>query len=127
MLIILTAATVLIITNGIIGYFIRRMLSKTSEESSLKSFSIIVAVKNEEEKIETLLRTLTKLDYPAELFEVIFIDDNSKDGTFDSVSQKINGLKNFSVLKLQSENKSGKRNALELGISKSRTSVYFDY
>ena len=46
MLIILIAATVLIIANGIIGYFIRRMFSKTSEESSLKSFSIIVAAKN---------------------------------------------------------------------------------
>jgi cellulose synthase/poly-beta-1,6-N-acetylglucosamine synthase-like glycosyltransferase len=50
---------------------------------------------------------------------VIFIDDNSKDGTYDNISEKIKGFDIFSVYQLQSENKSGKRNALELGISKS--------
>jgi len=65
------------------------------------------------------LSSLNKLDYPGEFFEVIFIDDNSSDGTYKTISEKTKEFENFNVYKLQSENKSGKRNALELGISKS--------
>lgn len=119
MIIIITAIVFLIIVNGIIAITLKKVTSQSSVGSNQKSISIIIALKNEEEKIESLLATLNKLDYPAENFEVIFIDDSSKDGTFDNISEKIKELDNFSVYKLSTENKSGKRNALELGISQS--------
>ena len=50
---------------------------------------------------------------------MIFIDDNSADSTYEIISEKIKEIDNFKVYKLQNENKSGKRNALEVGISKS--------
>jgi cellulose synthase/poly-beta-1,6-N-acetylglucosamine synthase-like glycosyltransferase len=105
--------------NGIIALTLKKVTSQAPVLSNLKSISIIIALKNEEEKIETLLASLNELDYPAENFEVIFIDDNSINGTYDNISEKIKGFDNFNVYQLQSENKFGKRNALELGISKS--------
>lgn len=119
MLIIIAAIAFLLILNGIIAITLKKATSKSSVVSNQKSISIIIALKNEEEKIETLIASLNELDYPAENLEVIFIDDNSTDGTYDNISEKIKGFDNFSVYQLRSENKSGKRNALELGISKS--------
>ena len=119
MVIIITAILFLLILNGIIILSLKKVISQSSTKSELKSISIIIALKNEEEKIETLLASLNELNYPTELFEVIIVDDNSKDGTYETISEKIKGLDNFYLYKQQSENKSGKRNALELGISKS--------
>ncbi len=119
MVIIITAIVFLIILNGIIALSLKKVISQSSTRSKLKSISIIIALKDEEEKIETLLASINELDYPKEFFEVIFMDDNSKDGTYATISEKIKGFDNINVYKLQSENKSGKRNALKLGISKS--------
>jgi len=119
MIIIITAIMLLIILNGIIALSLKKITTQSSAGSSLKSITIIIALKNEEEKIETLLSSLNDLDYPKEFFEVIFIDDNSTDGTYETISEKIKEIDNFNVYKLQSINKTGKRNALEFGISKS--------
>ena len=43
------------------------------------SFSIIVPFRNEAENLPKLLHTLSFLDYPNELFEVILVDDESDD------------------------------------------------
>jgi len=119
MIIITTALILIIILNGIIALTLKMKSSPSSVESNLKRISIIIALKNEEEKIESLVASLNSLDYPTEFFEVILIDDNSEDDTYEIIAEKINELGSFSVYNLQSENKSGKRNALELGISKS--------
>ncbi|RKY94759.1 MAG: hypothetical protein DRQ01_01590 [Ignavibacteriae bacterium] len=118
-MIIIAAIVLLIILNGIIALSLKKITPQSSAGSSLKSITIVIALKNEEEKIETLLPSLNDLDYPTEFFEVIFIDDNSADSTYETISEMIKGFENFNVYKLQNENKSGKRNALELGISKS--------
>jgi len=119
MVTVIIAIVLLVILNGIIVLSLKKVTSQSSAGSNLKSISIIIALKNEEEKIETLLASLNSLNYPTEFFEVTFIDDNSKDSTYETISKKIKGFDNFNVYKLQSEYKSGKRNALELGISKS--------
>ncbi len=118
-MVIIAAILFLILLNGILALSLKKITSQSTIESNQNRISIIIALKNEEENIETLLSSLNKIDYPAELFEVIFIDDNSIDNTYESNAEKIKGFDSFSVYKLQSQNKSGKRNALELGISKS--------
>ncbi|HEY6143841.1 MAG TPA: glycosyltransferase, partial [Flavobacterium sp.] len=40
-------------------------------------FSIVVPFRNEEENLPKLLNSLSKLDYPTDLFEVILVDDDS--------------------------------------------------
>jgi glycosyltransferase involved in cell wall biosynthesis len=42
-------------------------------------FSIIVPFRNEAENLPVLLESLSKLNYPMELFEVILVDDDSED------------------------------------------------
>jgi len=119
MVIIITVILFLIILYGIIALTLKNVITQSTIGSDQKNISVIIALKNEDKKIKTLLASLFNLDYPTEFFEVIFVDDNSEDDTYETIAEKINGLKNFSVYKLQSENKFGKRNALELGISKS--------
>jgi glycosyltransferase involved in cell wall biosynthesis len=43
----------------------------------ITKFSIIVSFRNEAENLPKLLNSLSKLNYPAELFEVILVDDDS--------------------------------------------------
>jgi len=43
-------------------------------------FSIIVPFRNEAENLPLLLKSISKLKYPNELFEVILVDDHSSDG-----------------------------------------------
>jgi len=111
MILIITAIVLLIILNGIIALSLKKIITQSSAGSNLKNISIIVALKNEEEKIETLLPSLNELDYPVDFFEVILIDDNSSDSTYESIAEKTKGIDNFNVYKLQNEN--------EFGISKS--------
>lgn len=46
-----------------------------------KKISIVLAARNEEEHIESCLRSLLAQDYPPELMEVILVDDHSEDAT----------------------------------------------
>lgn len=59
---------------------------KVSGKSAL-SFSILVPCRNEAENISELVQTLAALDHPN--YEVIFIDDNSSDGTREMLHQAI--------------------------------------
>lgn len=43
-------------------------------------FSMVVPFRNEAENLPKLLNSISKLDYPADLFEVILVDDDSNEG-----------------------------------------------
>jgi cellulose synthase/poly-beta-1,6-N-acetylglucosamine synthase-like glycosyltransferase len=49
------------------------------DKSPKTTFSIVVPFRNEEKKLPHLLKSLSKLNYPKDLFEIIVIDDNSRD------------------------------------------------
>ena len=51
------------------------------EEATLPFVSVVVAARDEEDGIETCLRSILDNDYPAEAFEVIVVDDFSEDRT----------------------------------------------
>ncbi|MGZ9674777.1 glycosyltransferase family 2 protein [Flavobacterium sp. GNP001] len=56
---------------------------KTTENFSTSgntSFTIVVPFRNEAHNLQILLDSFAKLEYPAHLFEVLLIDDNSTDG-----------------------------------------------
>ena len=83
-------------------------------------FSIIIAVKNEETTAGRLIASLQQIDYPADSFEVIFIDDNSSDSTYDLVKDKIKSFPNFKIIKTApSSGLTGKKAALTEGIKNS--------
>lgn len=79
--------------------------------------SVVVAVKNEEENILNLLKSLENQTLSKDFFEVIVVDDNSKDRTLSLVK---NFLEN-SKMRIQTyqNNRNGKKNAITKGIEKS--------
>lgn len=66
-----------------IGAFIygfdKMKLKKFGYTNPKASFSIVVPFRNEAENLPKLFETLSFLDYPKELFEVILVDDQSTD------------------------------------------------
>jgi cellulose synthase/poly-beta-1,6-N-acetylglucosamine synthase-like glycosyltransferase len=89
----------------------------SKNEAELVNISIVIAAKNESGNIGRLVDSLRNLDYPKDLFEVIFVDDNSSDNTYDKFKQETESVKNFSVKELKETGGSGKREALSFGIS----------
>lgn len=73
----------------------------TIEYSGLKpktKFSIIIPFRNEAEHLPLLLESLSKLNYPLELFEVILVDDESKESfKIPSLKFKVSVINNIRV------------------------------
>jgi cellulose synthase/poly-beta-1,6-N-acetylglucosamine synthase-like glycosyltransferase len=90
------------------------------KENNPVNISVIIAAKNEAENIDTLLESLKSLNYPSEMFEVIFVDDNSIDGTYQKLKSKTDSIENFLVLESKTFGMNGKRDALSLGINNAK-------
>lgn len=76
--------------------------------------SVIIPARNEEKNIGQLLEALQEQTYPAELFEVIVVDDASTDKTAEIVHQ----FQNVKLIKLKDNNiNSYKKKAIETGIA----------
>lgn len=56
-------------------------------ESQKTTFSIIIPYRNEVEYLPTLLKSLSNLNYPISLFEIIMVNDNSEDASQSLVQQ----------------------------------------
>ncbi|HEX9250944.1 MAG TPA: glycosyltransferase [Ignavibacteriaceae bacterium] len=80
--------------------------------------SLIIAAKNEEKNINSLLDSLEQLNYPIENYEVIFVDDNSIDKTAEFIQLRIADKKNFILIKADKKEIDGKKGALSIGIKK---------
>ncbi len=64
--------------------------------------SVVVACRDEEKNLNSLLGSISGQDYPGNLFEVIVVNDNSKDRTFE-IAESFAGINKLSEqeLKLQ--------------------------
>jgi len=72
------------------------------EGSNELSISVLIPVRNEISNISKLVQCLEVQSYPAENFEVIFIDDNSMDGTYEALIKKSNKSRlNVRIIKLE--------------------------
>ena len=103
----------------IYGYFILRFafgIGKipyftTQYQSPKTTFSIIVPFRNEAKVLPDLLLSLSQINYPRELFEIIFVDDDSTDGfQFDTYNF------DFKVLKNVRKSNSPKKDAIEIAV-----------
>ena len=117
---ILSSITILLLLNVLIVYSLKRMNAAGKKENNQVNISTIIAAKNETENIDGLIESLKKLDCPAELFEVIVVDDNSVDDSLEKLISKSASINNFSFYDLKSIGKAGKREALTLGINNSK-------
>lgn len=95
-------------------------LNKNSLPVSTPKLSLIIAAKNEEHNIPSLIESIENLNYPKENFEVIIVDDNSDDKTAQLIQSGITGKSNFTFVKADSKELEGKKGALNIGIKKSK-------
>lgn len=73
--------------------------------------SVIIPVRNESDNLPNLLENISLQDYPAESFEVIVVDDNSTDKTYE-IAEGYKCIKNFKILRNKG---TGKKSALLTG------------
>lgn len=77
--------------------------------------TVVIACRNEEQNLPELLSSLSKQDYPATLFEIIIVDDNSSDSTFKTASAYTG---NINVITIKNAG-AGKKQAIRTGINAS--------
>lgn len=83
--------------------------------------SVIIPVRNEADKIASLIEMLVLQDYPTDLYEVIFVNDHSTDKSAEQLKAYIN-KENFLYVE-QLLGQKGKKQALALGISQARGNI----
>jgi poly-beta-1,6-N-acetyl-D-glucosamine synthase len=81
--------------------------------------SVVVACRNEHKNLPVLLNSIVSQDYPKSLFEVIIVNDNSTDNTYEIAEGFI---KNCNILAINN-NGNGKKQALRTGIIASKGSL----
>jgi glycosyltransferase involved in cell wall biosynthesis len=79
-LFLILAVYVVFILQLIFGFDKVKSFERTDEQPKT-SFSIIVPFRNEEKNLPKLLKSISNLNYPKNLFEIILVDDFSKDNS----------------------------------------------
>jgi 1,2-diacylglycerol 3-beta-glucosyltransferase len=107
----------------------RQLARSHSSKDRQPKVSIVVAAKDEEKNLPACLDSLTKLDYPPELFEIIVVNDQSCDSTpqiVDDASKRFSNIKRIDAITID-DNSSlrGKANALSQGIDKANGEFIF--
>jgi poly-beta-1,6-N-acetyl-D-glucosamine synthase len=77
--------------------------------------SVVVACRNEQKNLPLLLESLANQDYPAGLYEILVVDDNSSDNTYETAARFSTSCK---IIALHNKG-TGKKQALRTGIEKS--------
>lgn len=81
--------------------------------------SVIIPCRNEKHHIKALFLSLEKQEFDKALYEVVFVDDGSEDGTVELIKE-LQGNFNFQSSILLLENARGKKAALTHGIDNCR-------
>lgn len=79
--------------------------------------SVVVAARNEESSIAELIPHLYNQSYSSDMYEVIIVDDNSTDSTYDTALRSGFGKPNFSIIKANDKPFAAKKGALAVGIA----------
>ncbi|MFZ0280389.1 MAG: glycosyltransferase [Bacteroidales bacterium] len=75
--------------------------------------SVVIACRNESHNLKNILPDIAGQDYPPEMFEVVVVDDNSTDNTFENAS----GFTNIKNLKAIKNKGIGKKMAITTGVN----------
>ncbi|PID59983.1 MAG: hypothetical protein CR986_04285 [Ignavibacteriae bacterium] len=90
------------------------------KEKFPQKISLIIAAKNEEQNIKSLIDSLVTQNYETYNYEVIIVDDSSTDKTFTETTLLTEKLDNFKIIKAEKKIYEGKRGALQIGIENSK-------
>ncbi len=85
------------------------------------SFSVIVPFRNEAKHLPKLLHSLSRLDYPSHLYEIIMVNDDSEDTSEEMVKEAIaKGGCSIRLLQNKRISQSPKKDAISEGIKQAR-------
>lgn len=121
--VLITIAYLILIGYLIVGFDkIKRFVLK--DISAKTKFTVIIPFRNEAEKLPMLLQSISELNYPKALFEIIFIDDESEDHSVEvikTISKKV-GIEEtlISIIKNERKTKSPKKDAITAAILKAK-------
>ena len=103
----------------VLGYKNVRFFS-LEETKPLTHISVVIPFRNEVENLPNLLKTIDKLKYPSEMFEIIFVNDASEDTSETIISAAIEKSK-FSIKLIQNKriSNSPKKDAISEAIKNS--------
>lgn len=101
-----------------------------SQSKRTPKVSVLVAARNEEKHLHGLLRSLAKLDYPADQLEILIADDQSEDRTAQIVAEWVGNGANGKLISISSDQrnlfqKNGKANALAILSEQASGDYYF--
>jgi len=101
----------------IIGFDKIEIFESTKIKSKTK-FSIIVPFRNEVENLNDLLFSISLLNYPKELFEILLVDDDSKDDSVHLIKNFTtkNDKLNIKIITNNSRTNSPKKDAIQTAI-----------
>lgn len=107
----------------IVGWSTLKTHKTSIKLNRFPTISIVIPVRNEEDFIAALLIDIQKQTYPANLIDVIVVDDDSTDGTVE-VIKKLN-FQNVRVLSLHidAEIVAYKKKAITLGVENSNAEL----
>ncbi len=101
----------------------KRLKNTEASPTPSTKISVVIAVRNEAQNIPALFQSLTQLNYPAHLFEMILVDDHSTDSTakiVENLCANISFNLNYQPLELGKE---GKKQALKKGYELAKNSI----
>ncbi|MCK4359686.1 MAG: glycosyltransferase [Candidatus Cloacimonetes bacterium] len=106
----------------LIGTFRLRQPEKSSIYNNI---SVIIAARNEEDNIASLMESLVNQNYPEDKYEIITISDRSTDRTDLILKEYSKKYKNIHYFRIEQEDKNliGKKNALTKGIENSNGDI----
>lgn len=115
------------------GYFIQSIIfiigagmkfPKIKSDEEFPSVSVIVAARNEEDKILRCLKSLDELEYETDKLEIIIVDDQSTDNTGKIVDEFIPGKDKFKkIVTVKHPKLRGKTNALAHAIKEAKGEI----
>jgi biofilm PGA synthesis N-glycosyltransferase PgaC len=85
------------------------------------TFSVIIPFRNEAENLPELLASLSALQYPKQLFEIIFVDDDSEDHSADLIKKFFSDTqKNIKLISNERKTNSPKKDAISTAIKQAK-------
>ncbi|MBD3226175.1 MAG: glycosyltransferase [Caldithrix sp.] len=89
--------------------------------------SVVIAARNEAERISKNLESLEQLDYPTNRYEIILVNDASGDNTAEIIDEYVQKHDNWKLISLQDKGSDwrGKKLALKTGIDQANGELIF--
>lgn len=118
---ILIIISLVILTVNIYFLYIFPKFNRTPQPKyNYLYLSVVVAFKDEETNLAQLISAIDEQVYPKDKFEVILVDDGSRDNSFQKAIDLTKTEKNYKVIKAENKKYAGKRGALDSGISRAK-------